>query len=316
MLVLSTRNLPCLSHYDSYENQLERTLGPVWEAAGMKLVTQNAGEGGGCGDSYDNQVYCVTQNVSPNVDLLHYSWTYFEAGSTSKAMSARESLVRWAQMMPKQPPLHVLNVSWKGEGDPRKEEELTDYYASFGYNTFYMRTSHSLGGYPYEGAREQDYVIYENGHIGDGYHDVTRYGREETDVDRKESLGVVMRNWHPGPLGFELSADAFSYIYSKAILSALDMIEGAFGDGKDPQDTWSASKRKVVLKRSLPEPLYCDPLYCSVDEPPSCLNYEKPTFGYWGARLEDPNDSLNPHKGEHQNWELWTGMLCLWQSAL
>lgn len=280
----------------------------------MKLVTQNAGEGGGCGDSYDNQVYCVTQNVSPNVDLLHYSWTYFEAGSKDKAMSARESLVRWAQMMPKQPPVHVLNVSWKREGDPKKEEELADYYAKLGYNTFYMRTSHTLGGYPYEG-REEDYIIYDYGHVGDGYHNVTRYGREETDADRKDSLGVVMRNWHPGPLGFELSADAFSYVYSKAILEALDMIEGAFSNGKDPQDTWSASKRKVVLKRSLPAPLHCDPLYCSVDQPPSCLNYEKPTFGYWGARLEDPNGSLNPHKGEHQNWELWTGMLCSWKSA-
>ena len=33
-------------HYDSYESQLERTFGPVWEAAGMKFVNQNSGIGG------------------------------------------------------------------------------------------------------------------------------------------------------------------------------------------------------------------------------------------------------------------------------
>lgn len=63
-------------NYDSYERQMERTLGPVWEKAGMKLVCQNAGEGGGCGDDFSNQVFCIKQNVSPNIDIAHYSWTY------------------------------------------------------------------------------------------------------------------------------------------------------------------------------------------------------------------------------------------------
>lgn len=57
-------------HYDSYESQMERLWGPVWEAAGMKFVFQNGGEGGGCGDSYKNQHYCIKQNVSPDVDIV------------------------------------------------------------------------------------------------------------------------------------------------------------------------------------------------------------------------------------------------------
>ena len=61
-------------NYDSYEKQMCRTFGPVWEAAGMTLVCQNAGEGGGCGDSHENQVWCIKQNVSPNIDIAHYSW--------------------------------------------------------------------------------------------------------------------------------------------------------------------------------------------------------------------------------------------------
>ena len=39
-------------HYDAYEGQLERTLAPVFEAAGMTAVVENAGEGGGCGDTH------------------------------------------------------------------------------------------------------------------------------------------------------------------------------------------------------------------------------------------------------------------------
>jgi hypothetical protein len=56
-------------HYDSYQSQMERLWQPVWEAAGMNFVVQNAGEGGGCGDSFQNQGMCITQNVSPNVDV-------------------------------------------------------------------------------------------------------------------------------------------------------------------------------------------------------------------------------------------------------
>ena len=55
--------------YDGYQAQMERLWQPVWEAAGMNFAIQNAGEGGGCGDSYQNQGMCITQNVSPNVDI-------------------------------------------------------------------------------------------------------------------------------------------------------------------------------------------------------------------------------------------------------
>lgn len=134
---------------------------------------------------------------------------------------------------------------------------------------------------------------------------MTRYGMNEDDPDRKESLGVVMRNWHPGPLAFEFISDTFAYVYAKAMLGALDVIEAAMNSGEDPRKTWSASKRKIILGKKLPEPIYCDPKYCVVDEAPGCLNYEKPTYGFWGARVEDPLDSLNPHKGEVQNWTVW-----------
>lgn len=100
-------------------------------------------------------------------------------------------------------------------------------------------------------------------------------------------------------------SDAFALVYSKAILLALDIIEKDITAGNDPRVIWSASNRKIVSKRSLPEPLRCDPEYCVVDEVPGCTNYELPTYGVRGARVEDPNDDLNPHKGELQKWEIW-----------
>ncbi|KAL7540797.1 hypothetical protein ACHAWF_006788 [Thalassiosira exigua] len=315
--------------YDSYENQLERTFGPVWEAAGMKLVCQNAGEGGGCGDDYRNQAYCVKQNVSPDVDVVHYTWTYFEEGDRVDKFGVRESLIRWTQMMPRQPPVHVLNALLRPEKEGAEQEyEIAERYAKYGYNAFYMKTGFQNGG-----AWTADVDNYAWGHVGDGYHNTTvslwvsssrcpfarsvhsnsstlqstskRYGETEDDPDRKKSLGVVMRNWHPGPLGFQLVSDAFAYVYSKAMLAALDAIEERLKQGDDPREVWSASKRKVLVKSSLPEPKYCDPSYCVVNEAPGCLNYEEPTYGVWGPRVEDPDDELNPHRGEVQKWEVW-----------
>ncbi|KAL7500397.1 hypothetical protein ACHAWT_008151 [Skeletonema menzelii] len=292
-------------NYDSYERQMERTFGPVWEAAGMKLTCQNAGEGGGCGDDFANQVFCIQQNVSPKIDIAHYTWTYFEAGQPAHDMAVkmRESLARWAQMLPHQPPVHVYNTG--AMRLDQMEHDLAEHMSEFGYNAFYMRSGFNYGGYDYAADEANGIDHFGWGYVGDGYHNVTRYGENESNPLRKESLGVVMRNWHPGPLAFQFVSDTFSYIYSQAMIKALDLIESDLKNGIDPAEKWAASKRKTLLKSSLPPPKFCDELYCVVDEAPTCINFEKPTYGWWGARVEDPDDSLNPHRGEVQNWEIW-----------
>ena len=83
-------------------------------------------------------------------------------------------------------------------------------------------------------------------------------------------------------------------------------------NGKDPRDTWSASQRGVILKGDLLEPKYCDPDYCVVNEPPECLNFELPTFGKWGARIEAEDGELNPYKGHQQKWSVWHASNDLW----
>ena len=113
-------------------------------------------------------------------------------------------------------------------------------------------------------------------------------------------------------MGFQAASDAFTYVYTHALLKALNLIEEDFNNGKDPRDTWSASLRGVILKGDLLEPKYCDPDYCVVNEPPECLNFELPTFGKWGARIEAEDGELNPYKGQQQKWSAWHASNDLW----
>ncbi|KAL7434823.1 hypothetical protein ACHAXM_004354 [Skeletonema potamos] len=270
-------------HYDSYESQMERLFSPIWQAANMEFIFQNAGEGGGCGDSFQNQ----------------------------RAYREHESLLRWIQMLPKQPPLHIFNV---GKNEKNGQDvKLVEYYARYGFNAFYMRTGFFNGGHDYETEKkEKEIDRFSWGFMGDGYHNTTRYGELEEDESRRDSLGTVMRNWHPGPMGFQLTSDSFTYVYTHAILKALDIIEKEVSDGNDPREKWDASTRPIFMKEDLPEPMFCDPMYCVVDEAPGCLNYELPTFGQWGPRVEDPDDDLNPYLGEVQKWNIWHKDNDLW----
>mmetsp|Transcript_6658 Transcript_6658/g.9522 ORF Transcript_6658/g.9522 Transcript_6658/m.9522 type:complete len:255 (+) Transcript_6658:1-765(+) len=113
-----------------------------------------------------------------------------------------------------------------------------------------------------------------------------------------------MRNWHPGPLGFQTVADAFTYTYSLAILGALDLIEEALHAKKDIVKLWT-NERPIMLQSHFRDPMHCDPLYCTVEEAPTCLNYELPHFGWYGASLTPTDDNLNPYQGELQNWTVW-----------
>ena len=281
-------------HYDSYESQLERTLGPVFDAAGMGIQVQNAGEGSTCGDTHQNQVFCITQNVSPDVDVVHYSWTYFEKEG---AEEQREQLIRWSQRMDRRPMVHHLvarGLKNTCNGDVQANVDLDVTYASFGYNAYCIQTGLYFGGHDYDTEMEHDGINrFGWQYHGDGYHNTTRYGEELNDDDpRKASLGTVYRNWHPGPLGFQIAADAFSYVYTMGLMKALDIIEEDMTAGVNVLDRWFDTRRRETSlsssdgrqllqlpRSSLPEPLFCDPLYCTVPHPPSCLNYELPTFG-------------------------------------
>ncbi len=183
-------------NYDGYQKQMERLWQPVWEAAGMDFVFQNAGGGEECGDTRRDQQFCLKQNISPDVDVIHYSFAHSEA---EEAHVQHENLIRWAQLLPKQPIVHILDV---GPDDPASNpnhpfHQLARYYAKYGHNIFGLRAALERGGHDYESetARAVDpFDRFDSGYVGDGYHDTTRYGELEDDEVRRDSLGVVMRS--------------------------------------------------------------------------------------------------------------------------
>lgn len=249
-------------NYDSYERQLERLLKPVFDALEIEFAIQNAGEGGGCGDSHRNQVFCVNQNVSPEVDIVHYEWTYFEG--KSGGYEQHESLLRWLQNNPRQPPLHIINVGGRRGIKCMKETLFAKYFKDYGLNGICLE---------YGLFKNPKYQGKQWGHIGDGSHFHTRYC-ETCEKDRKDSTGVVFRNWHPGPLGFQYLSDLLAFKYLTHLIMALNGVP---------------SKRS---RPSLPAPIICEERLCST--PPKCLNLEKPTFG--------TSQGINVFYGDYDLW--------------
>ena len=89
---------------DCYQQQLQRLLGPVLAIASVKLEVRNTGQGGNCGDSFKNQVWCIPMLVGDDVDVTHYSWTYFEAGNPDDYVAMHhEMFFRWSLLMPRAP---------------------------------------------------------------------------------------------------------------------------------------------------------------------------------------------------------------------
>lgn len=268
--------------YDNFENQFQRYFSGVIEAAGMEFVINNAGEGGTCKDSERNQVYCIGQNAGQHSDIFLYSWTYFEARGDAVS---HESAIRFALMQSdKQAPLHIFQTK-------SNIKHSIDPYFKYGANAMGLEDGLISGG-KYNGK------VW--GQIGDGLHNTTRYGELVKEQERKDSLGVLWRNWHPGPLGNQFISDAFAYHYAWFVIQALDDIEKTW----DSNGMNKAFALEPLFDSDLPRPVYCNATLCANDEPPSCLNFELPTFGNSnGMRVVTPHDSLSPYHGEIQDWE-------------
>ena len=295
--------------YDSYENQLERTMAIVWETAEVKWEVRNAGEGGGCGDSHANQVYCTRQMVGDDVDSIHYSWTYFEGGGASSpaTIKVHEEFIRFALSMKRAPaPLFFNTGGFTGRAECMKTvgtKNLFDAYAKWGLNVVCLQS----------GLKTTKYVGKKWGAVGDGLHSTTRYGdlavppplpasASKADIAaRRKSLGVVFRNWHPGPLGFQAVADAIAYYYHLAIARALANIRSQVaidGSAKALRKRWPQKPPRVTTSM-LPPPLICDPKICALGSPPSCMNVELPTFGKHQIFSLPMKHDMNPFKAKH-----------------
>jgi len=153
-------------------------------------------------------------------------------------------------------------------------------------------------------------------------HKWTRYADSQIDAmgpkvsdERRKSLGVVFRNWHPGPLGFQVVSDTIAYICLHAMELAMEKIDKVRAKHSDESEFKAAVMKKWPRKHALlpftdlPKPAHCDPKICSVDTPPACTSWEKPVYGGKGIRVSSKDDTMNPYKAEYKSgdkgWDTW-----------
>jgi hypothetical protein len=265
---------------DCYQQQLERLMAPVWAAAGTAFEVRNTGQGGDCGDSFSNQIWCLPALVGDEVDITHYSWTYFEAGAKQLVEASHELYYRWSLMMDHAAaPMLIYTGNCSRFSKP--DRELLEAYAPWGANVLCM----------IRGLEQAGFERGEWGQKGDNLHETTRSGELPGVTDqRRQSLAVVFRNWHPGPLLFQTTADVLAYRYSSAMLLAIDWIDAE----SDPRQRWSR-KPEAFSVADLPRPMECNEAWCLVDALPVCVDFEKPTFGVPGVELLEADNPANPH---------------------
>ena len=116
------------------------------------------------------------------------------------------------------------------------------------------------------------------------------------------STAVIFR--HPGPLGFQMVADAFAYLYASALQRALELVSST-----SPAIRSSAWPRTPMpLGRSaLPAPLYCDPAICTLDSPPGCVYYEYPKFGQAQISVVPAGSGNSLSANTDSGWFHWIG---------
>jgi len=243
---------------------------------------------GNCGDNYMNQPMCMQHTLGLEVDLVHYSWTYFEHQDVEQY---QERFIRWAYQFPHRAIPTILNTDNcnKHLDNGKARPKMYAKYGEFGMNYLCMQ-----GGVYEATGFDKGKPGFEKGSVGDKLHETTRYGENETDKVRQRSLGVGFRNWHPGPLIFQTVADALGWQYSNAILKAIDMILAE----ENPKMKWAPFPEAIDLG----EPSHCNPEVCATNTLPSCNNFETPTYGQPSVAMIDPSDGEYPYDASSYNW--------------
>jgi len=275
---------------------------PLWSFANVHLEIRNAGITGHCGDTHQNSIWCFRNILGDDTDIAHYEWTYMENHRTEPDIN-HERWLRWLLMMKHSPPGHFFTVgtgtqfNCLGAWD-RSKKRIPELYGQFGANILCLDNGLKLQGY--------NKLTHEK-RPGDGLHISTRYANEAS-PSRKKSLSYVYRNWHPGPLGFQMIADTFAYYYGNAMLLALDKIENIAE--KNTENTIMALRKKWPRRMKplsyvdLPPPAYCEPRFCNVM--PNCIDFEYPTFG-------EPQITIIPvTNGSNIYREMMTGLEIGW----
>jgi hypothetical protein len=236
-------------HIDGYPTQLESLLKPLFEQAGVKFESRNSGIGGSCGDSFFDQVPCLAQVVGEDVDVTSFSWDYWADNP-----EFQEHFIRTSLTMPKSPMPLLITLN---KHHYPSHEQFFQRYGHLGYHAL-AGTMSTPAGVPSLSAKSETKF----GFVGDGWHKVTRVGDKfPLGSCRRQSTSVLWRNWHGGPLLYQLMADAMGWTYVKALKEALRA---------GPQDALIA--KPMVLPQGLKS---------NISEPPRCISFTEPNVYTW-----------------------------------
>ena len=146
---------------------------------------------------------CTLAMLGEDADLVIASWPYVTVDAKHYEMFVRKALAHGSGMVP------TIGC------DAGSRDDLKRYYklgltqmagAQHGVLVYQSGIKHG-GPYPWfprSGAgREVGW-----GRRGDGFC--------HTGVTRSGSAPVMMRNWHSGPLGYQVFADTYGYLYAEA----------------------------------------------------------------------------------------------------
>jgi hypothetical protein len=298
----------------SFPMQLKLTLDNIFRNAqgGSGVEIRNACQGGSCGDSFANQIFCFEHMVGNDIDYLFYEWTYFE-NSDSVAIW-HELIARWLLLLPKSPPLiifNAINPPWAG-GNVELEKKLSSAYGKTGSNAFCMDCGLKSTGL-WQGFSDDAW-----GKLGDGMHSSPRI---------KGANGKVFVNWHPGPLGFQYVSDLTSFMFARAAQEAVKQILN-FPSRIEAEEIFKKSSNQIIAPSSPIVITGKDTVLADDGElilklalmksPPACFTAQLSTFGQSKILLaDDANIHNNPYEktiktvndgGKNNNplaWTLW-----------
>ena len=239
----------------AYPPMLERALNELLRPLGIFTEVRN-GAHNGDGAEQEAQLACTHAIFNlDQVDYVHQFWDMMP----DAPLSSHERATRTWLSHPKHP-VFAVNLGKPRVAKPVYQElgylqgRISDYVSSIGERT----------GYP-------DKFPFVRGHneLNPWFGEFSHWGARDDGrchMETREGFdGVVMQNWHPGPLRNQHYSDMFTFFIAQAALLALDDLERA--DSVKWKDEWG-EKKPVVLP---PPTEYADDGSVRAWPPPTCL---------------------------------------------
>lgn len=236
-------------HSDGLGSQLKNTLTEMFP--GMEIEIREGGQGGSCGSSHRNRIYAIKKIVGIDIDILVYSYGYFEGREAG--FTEHETLIHWLyRFFPNKPPLFVLNTGGWSDKECYNEHnaKLINHYQPQSFKYICLKRAIAV-----DPRRNISSVGW---HQIDQIHPHIRPLAKSTDKLRKRISGEFFSNWHPNARGHEIFSDMIAYIIGTAY-GLVNVIQPS---------------------PSIPSPLYVHKSVTNREYLPECWSIENMQFGH------------------------------------